>query len=365
MKYIYLLATVILILSALVNAWNDTCPDDLPFSVKQDLTVLNYALTLEHLEYAFYRDGLELFNETVATTATDGNFTSTDYHYLTLIRDHEQEHVNTLTSVIEQLGGTPVEECSYDFGYGNDFEQFLQIAAALENTGVSAYLGALALINSKDLLTAAGTIATVEARHASWLNYKTGQVPFPDSFDTPLNQSQVLGIASQFISSCPDFNSQCFGDSNADTVCSGHGTCSGPDLCLCEPGWAGPNCSCEAQCQLCESPNQCCDDVSKGFLCYSPETHHCVENNEGNNVLCGNGDGACGTVCYDEQYYTCDDNGSLVPIGATFHRMDNKEQFEVEDIQIQVPPNRVDANTGSFLTVSTVSMIMCIVLALL
>jgi hypothetical protein len=367
MKQLYLLVVIVLlIITAFVKSQNETCPDDLSISVKQDLSVLNFALTLEHLEHSFYRDGLEQFNETVATESGNGNFTSTDYQYLTRIRDIESEHVSTLTDIIQRLGGTPVEECTYDFGLeGADFEQFLLTAATLENTGVSAYLGALALINDKDLLTTAGTIATVEGRFASWLNYKTGQVPFPSTFDTPLNQSQVLERASQYISSCPDSNSQCFGDSNADTVCSGHGTCNGPDLCFCESGWTGPECNCTSQCPFCSSPNQCCDDISKGFLCYSPDTHHCVDNNDGQSVLCGNGDGACGTVCYDTQLYNCDDNGSIVPIDGAFHRVDQKDQLEVEDVQIIVAPKKVDANSSSFLSVSIVGMIMCILLALL
>ena len=75
-----------------------------------DLDVLNYALTLEHLEYAFYRDGVGLF-----TFGNDGRGQSIDTNFAA-IRDHEGAHVETLTSVITDLGGEPVAEATYDFG---------------------------------------------------------------------------------------------------------------------------------------------------------------------------------------------------------------------------------------------------------
>lgn len=160
---------------------------------KDDVEVLNYALTLEHLEYAFYRDGVDKFKH-----GKDGFGNSIDT-YLGLIRDHEKAHVETLTKVITSLKGTPVKEAKYDFGYGEDPAKFLATAAALENTGVSAYDGAGASIKSKDLLTAAGGIVAVEARHASYLNLITGAVPFPEAFEKAKSKSEILAIAGPFI----------------------------------------------------------------------------------------------------------------------------------------------------------------------
>ncbi|MDQ3043898.1 MAG: ferritin-like domain-containing protein [Chloroflexota bacterium] len=155
-----------------------------------DIDVLNYALTLEHLEFAFYRDGLAGF--------TTADFEAGIYDNLVLVRDHEGAHVDTLIQVITSLGGTPVVEATYDFGY-TDAAGFLAVAAALENTGVSAYDGAAASIVSVDLLNAAGTIVAVEARHASYLNLVSGAVPFPAAFETPLDRAAVLEIAGPFI----------------------------------------------------------------------------------------------------------------------------------------------------------------------
>jgi rubrerythrin len=161
-----------------------------------DLDVLNYALTLEHLEYAFYRDGIGLFS-----FGNDSRGQSIDTNFAA-IRDHEGAHVETLASVVADLGGTPVEEATYDFGDAyTDPMAFMMTAAALENTGVSAYDGAGQFITDPELLTAAGSIVAVEARHASYLNLLTGQIPFPAAFETPLTMDEVLEIAGPFIAS--------------------------------------------------------------------------------------------------------------------------------------------------------------------
>jgi rubrerythrin len=159
-----------------------------------DLDVLNYALTLEHLEYAFYRDGVGLFS-----FGEDGRGQSIDTNFAA-IRDHEGAHVEILASVITDLGGTPVEEATYDFGDAySDPMAFMATAAALENTGVSAYDGAGQFITDPELLTAAGSIVAVEARHASYLNLLTSEIPFPAAFETPLTMDEVLEIAGPFI----------------------------------------------------------------------------------------------------------------------------------------------------------------------
>jgi rubrerythrin len=170
-----------------------------------DIEVLNFALTLEHLEYAFYRDGLERFDQKDFKRSKLNGFGNRIQMQarpnLMDIRDHEETHVDTLTSVIESLGGDPVEEACYDFGYDN-VNEFLEIAAVLENTGVSAYDGAISLIEAEDLLTAGATIATVEARHASYLNLLNGDDPFPEPFDDPKSPSEVLDAAGGFIVEC-------------------------------------------------------------------------------------------------------------------------------------------------------------------
>jgi rubrerythrin len=165
-----------------------------------DTAILNYALSLEHLEFAFYRDGLAQFS----ASDFDGFLDPDLFDRLKDIRDHEGAHVDALTDIILGRGGDPVEEACYDFG--PDFDEpagFLGIAQLLENTGVMAYDGAIADIKSPRLQTAGATIATVEARHASYLNLINGDNPFPDAFDEPKSMEEILAAAGGFIVDCP------------------------------------------------------------------------------------------------------------------------------------------------------------------
>lgn len=158
---------------------------------ESDVDVLNYALTLEHLEAAFYQlvPEYEFQEDGFGNSITDN---------LTTIGEHETAHVEALTAVITDLGGEPVEALEYDFGV-TDTASFLATAAILENTGVSAYDGAAAAIEDPALLTAAGEIVAVEARHAAYLNLVNGELPFPSALETPLTPDEVLEAAGGFI----------------------------------------------------------------------------------------------------------------------------------------------------------------------
>ncbi|MDQ3693240.1 MAG: ferritin-like domain-containing protein [Chloroflexota bacterium] len=162
---------------------------------RRDIAVLNYALTLEHLEFKFYRRGLARFDST-----DFAGYDSDVRPNLVDIRDHELEHVEALTATIRDLGGKPVKAADcYNFEDAfEDVDAFVETAQALEDTGVSAYTGALAKISSADLQTVGATIATVEARHAAYLRDVNGNDPFPRAFDTPLSKGEVLDIAAPF-----------------------------------------------------------------------------------------------------------------------------------------------------------------------
>jgi Ferritin-like domain len=104
------------------------------------------------------------------------------YENFQRISRHEDTHVNTLVEVITQLGGQPVPRSEYNFGI-TSVASAVRTAKFLENTGVRAYDGAIAHLQRASLLTASATIATVEARHASYLNLLNRSVPFPAAFD--------------------------------------------------------------------------------------------------------------------------------------------------------------------------------------
>jgi hypothetical protein len=169
---------------------------DKPF--KDDVDVLNYALTLEHLEATFYREAVAMFDNNAFTAA---DFQTSVRDYISKIADDEKAHVDALTAVIGQHKGTPVKEATYDFGY-TDLPSFLATAAAIEGLGVSAYQGAAQyLMDNADLLTAALTIHGVEARHSAYLNVLTSASPFPDAVNPSATPADVLKTAGPFIKS--------------------------------------------------------------------------------------------------------------------------------------------------------------------
>jgi rubrerythrin len=169
-------------------------------SVNPDVDVLNYALTLEHLEHRFYKQGLEAFSQAQLRNAASGVGDEIKGNLpgrLETVRNHEKGHVAAITGVVEDLGGEPVGAAEYKFPL-DDPAKFLGTAAVLENTGVAAYKGAAPAIKSNDILASALGIHSVEARHASFLNAVTGKSPYPKGFDAPKAPDQVTEAANPF-----------------------------------------------------------------------------------------------------------------------------------------------------------------------
>jgi rubrerythrin len=157
-----------------------------------DVEILNFALTLEYLEAAFYTQGLK------RVSGLSGDVKS----LATEIRDNEREHVAALMSTIEDLGGSPVKAPGVDFGKAFATQKsFLKLAQTFEDTGVSAYNGAAPAIESTDVLAAAGSIVQIEARHAAAIRLLNGQPISDGGFDKALDMQAVLAAVKPFVKS--------------------------------------------------------------------------------------------------------------------------------------------------------------------
>jgi rubrerythrin len=156
-----------------------------------DLDILNFALTLEFLEAAFYEQAIS----ELKPSGELGSLVET-------ISSDENEHVDALSATISDLGGEPVKAPDVDFGgaFGSE-DAFLELAQTFEDTGVSAYNGAAPSLESKELLATAGAIVQVEARHAAAIRLLRGELPADAAFDKTLSEDEVLKAVQPFIRS--------------------------------------------------------------------------------------------------------------------------------------------------------------------
>ncbi|PWN99963.1 hypothetical protein FA09DRAFT_282434, partial [Tilletiopsis washingtonensis] len=163
-----------------------------------DTVILNYALTLEHLENAFYKQLPS------AAAFKKAGYKSAVHKRFQQISAHEASHVKFLTTA---LGDKAVAACEYNFGDISKPATFVATSILLEGVGVSAYLGAAANITNPAYLTAAGSILTTESRHSTWVqNYAAQKDPFGAAYDAPLNFNQTYSLAAPLIKKCPDSN---------------------------------------------------------------------------------------------------------------------------------------------------------------
>jgi len=163
-------------------------------SAKGDLAIVNYALTLEYLEADFYKQAIE--SGEVKTKAV--------VEVAKTIAEDENEHVMALTATVEQLGGKPAAKPMTDFEdvLAGGEKKILETAASVENLGAAAYLGQAGNIKNKDILAAALSIHTNEARHAAVLNNVVGKTIVPDgAFAKPADMATVLKSVKPFIKS--------------------------------------------------------------------------------------------------------------------------------------------------------------------
>ena len=150
--------------------------------IRDDLELLGYALLVEYVQSALYRDALKLVPDLDDETR----------QVVETLRDQEIEHVDALRQTMSDAGGRPNDRPREDFA--EDLEsraRFLKLANTLEDTGVSAYNGAAPAFENEDFVAAFASIAQVEARHAATIRVLRDRPPAPLPLDKASNQTVV------------------------------------------------------------------------------------------------------------------------------------------------------------------------------
>jgi rubrerythrin len=147
-------------------------------SPEQDAEIFNFALLLEHVQAAFYREAADM-------AELDGEL----LEFARVVADHEREHVGYLQ---EALGSSAVAEPETFFGAATtDPDAFTAAAITLEDLAVAAYNGQAANL-TKDGLRAAATIVSVDARHAAWIRAIAGRPAATQPVDQPLSRAEAM-----------------------------------------------------------------------------------------------------------------------------------------------------------------------------
>jgi hypothetical protein len=158
----------------------------------KDVAILNYALTLEYLQAAFYTEAERM-----------GALRGRAAEAAEVVGGVERAHVKAFKDV---LGNKAVKSPSFDFqGTTEHQNAFLKTAVAFEDLAVEAYKGQAPRIEATSALAAALAIHTVEARHAAWMRYLFGVEPATRAFDQPRSKQQITRVvqSTNFITSSP------------------------------------------------------------------------------------------------------------------------------------------------------------------
>jgi len=165
-------------------------------SRRNDVKILNYALTLEYLESEFY----------ARAVAGGAIIDPVVRRFAEVVAEHEATHVRRLRAV---LGKAAIKKPSFDFGDAvSNQVKFRATAQVLEDVGVSAYAGQGPNLVQRRAVVVALSIHSVEARHAAWIRFINAgstttaseqDLPAPVAFDQARTEKQVLKLAGPYI----------------------------------------------------------------------------------------------------------------------------------------------------------------------
>lgn len=157
-------------------------------SKRQDVSIIEFALTLEYLQVSFYT---EVVRNKVLTGALADQ--------ARIVGAHERAHVEALRHV---LGAKAAPSPFFNFsGATESPDAFRRTAVAFEDLAVAAYKGQAPRLYSKQYLVSLLAIHSVEARHAAWIRRLAGTLPAPTAFDQPKSRdaTEALVASTHFI----------------------------------------------------------------------------------------------------------------------------------------------------------------------
>ena len=188
---------------------------------QSDVDIVNFALNLEYLEAEFYTvatSGRRIADLGIGVTGVGNQGATTGGGVVALeervrvvaeqIALDEQAHVRVLRTALCSLAiaKPAIDLEALGIGFRNQNE-FITLARAFEDVGVTAYAGAAPLIQNRAILGTAAQIALTEGQHAGVLRYfayeRGLQVPRLDGIDVPpqsMAGGRVFNVDSQGLS---------------------------------------------------------------------------------------------------------------------------------------------------------------------
>jgi hypothetical protein len=150
---------------------------------KGDVAILNYALTLEYVQAAFYTEAEQA-----------GALRGKAARAASVVGPVERAHVDAFRKA---LGSAAVKRPTFNFqGVTEDQGKFLETAVAFEDLAVAAYKAKAPELKSPALLAVAVAIHSVEARHAAWMRRLVGILPAAKPFDDAIEEPEIRRIVA-------------------------------------------------------------------------------------------------------------------------------------------------------------------------
>jgi rubrerythrin len=151
---------------------------------RQDVSILNFALSLEYLQADFYTEVEQI-----------GALRGRLKEQAEVVGGHERAHVRAFR---DTLGRRAISKPRFDFrGATEDSDRFRRTAVAFEDLAVAAYKGQAPRLRAREYLVPALAIHSVEARHAAWIRRLAGAQPAADAFDEPLSRARTLNVVER------------------------------------------------------------------------------------------------------------------------------------------------------------------------